>query len=114
MKLKSISALVYIVSNLGRTADFYEKLGFYTEKREADFVMVRINWFAVEFYEGTPAPGEGQQTLVSVENIDDMYQELQKNNIECAPPQIGRNSRRELLVRDPDGYQLVFFDKNKA
>lgn len=114
MKLKSISGLVYTVSDLQRSADFYQKLGFYLEKREADMLMVRINWFSVEFYEGAPAPGDGQQTLVSIENVDDMYQELQKNGIECEAPKIGNNGRRELLVSDPDGYQLVFFDKNKA
>jgi catechol 2,3-dioxygenase-like lactoylglutathione lyase family enzyme len=114
MKLKSISALQFYVTDLNKTADFYETLGFHLEKREPDFVMVRINWFWVEFYEGEAAPGDGQFVYVSVESADEMYDYLKSKNIETegeVKDSLTVKGRRELLVKDPDGYQLVFFHK---
>lgn len=114
MKLKSISALCFYVSDLAKTADFYEAVGFHLEKREPDFVMVRINWFWVEFYQGPPGPGAGQYVYVSVGDVDELYEELTKKKITVQgepsdSPKV--KGRRELLVKDPDGYQLVFFTK---
>jgi len=113
MKLKSISALQFYVTDLKKTADFYSAIGFHLEKNEPDFVMVRINWFWVEFYKGKPAPGEGQRFLVSVENVDELYKSLKSKNIqsEGEPNDNKDRGRRELAVKDPDGYGILFFSK---
>lgn len=113
MKLKSISALKFYVTDLNKTADFYENLGFHLEKREPDFVMVRINWFWVEFYKGVSDAGEGQFFYVSVDDVDEYYDYLKSKDIETKEPTDSQQvkGRRELLVTDPDGYQLVLFHK---
>jgi catechol 2,3-dioxygenase-like lactoylglutathione lyase family enzyme len=105
---------MFHVSDLGQTADFYETLGFHLEKREEDYVMVRINWFWVEFYKGSPAPGNGQFVYVSVENVDEYYDYLKTKGIKSGSEPMDSKTvkgRREMMVSDPDGYQLVFFHK---
>lgn len=118
MKLKSISGVAYQVKDLGRTAQFYESLGFRTGKQAADTLTVYVNWFWVEFRAQGGAGGggatrqdAGSSLYLTVDDVDECYQELLGKGIEPAAEPATVNGRREFTVTDPDGYQLVLFKK---
>lgn len=117
MKLKSISGVAYQVQDLGRTAAFYESLGFRTGKQEADTLTVYVNWFWVEFrtQSGGGATGQdaGSSLYLAVDDVDESYQELVGKGIEPAGEPATGNGRREFTITDPDGYRLVLFQKKK-
>jgi catechol 2,3-dioxygenase-like lactoylglutathione lyase family enzyme len=112
MKLNSISGLAFYVADPAKTAEFYESLGFFIEKREADYVMIRLNWFWAEFRKGQASPG-GPLVYVSVADIDEFYQGVIVRHIQPDGEPKEYSGRREFSLVDPDGYKLVFFQKAK-
>jgi predicted lactoylglutathione lyase len=49
MDLKSVSGLTFFVKDVNKTAEFYKALGFKIEKHEKDYLLVRLNWFSMDF-----------------------------------------------------------------
>jgi len=127
MKLVSISGIVCYVKDTAKTADFYETLGFFIEKREPDHVSIRLNWFWMDFHpqdkEDKPDfqkeanldnKGAGQFTYIKVEDVDAYYQNLLDKGLNpSSEPRDWPWGNREFVIRDPDGYKLVFFQKTK-
>jgi predicted enzyme related to lactoylglutathione lyase len=117
MKLKSISGVAYQVNDLGRTAQFYESLGFRTGKQESDTLTVYVNWFWVEFRArgggGAMSQDAGSSLYLTVDDVDECYQELLGKGIKLAGEPSTVNGRREFTITDPDGYRLVLFTKRK-
>lgn len=130
--MKSVSGVVCYVKDAAKTADFYEKLGFTFKKREADYVSVRLNWFWIDFVpadteqkpefkkEATAEKkGTGMFLYISVDDVDAFYQALLDKGLQpSSEPRDwpvglpdGRQGNREFVIRDPDGYKLVFFKK---
>ena len=119
--MKSISGVLCFVSNIDKTAKFYEKLGFIITKHEPEQVSVRMNWFWVDFIlEDTKArpkePNEmvaSQFLYITVDDVDQAYKDLVEIGIKpVSEPQDYKSGRREIMISDPDGYKLVFFSKN--
>lgn len=127
MKLVSISGIVCYVKDALVTADFYEQLGFIVTKREPEHVSIRLNWFWIDFHpqdkedkpefqkEAVLEPkGAGQFLYIKVDDVDGFYQGLQEKGIKpSSQPKDWPWGNREFVVRDPDGYKLVFFNKSK-
>lgn len=116
MKISSISGLVYRVTDLDRTVEFYESLGFRIGKREDDEATCYVNWFWVRFVADVDGGGgapERQPTLyLKVDDIDDFYGAvLAKGFKPLTEPQKQRSGSREFLLDDPDGNTLAFFAK---
>jgi catechol 2,3-dioxygenase-like lactoylglutathione lyase family enzyme len=126
MKLNSISGITCEVEDLSRTAEFYEALGFRRGKDEPDRLTFYVNWFFVTFIgrdqeddaesqresEGLARKGAGLNLYVKVDDVDDFYSGVLSNGMKpVSEPQQGRNRSREFVLRDPDGYTLVFFEK---
>jgi catechol 2,3-dioxygenase-like lactoylglutathione lyase family enzyme len=125
MKMKSISALVLYVKDLDRTVDFYEALGFNFKIRKTARARAYLNWFWLEFLasdkeekkefleEAKVEPkGGGLYIYISVDNIDAFYQELLVRHMKpSSEPRDWPWGNREFVMRDPDGYKLVFFQK---
>jgi len=117
MRLKSITGITYHVRDVEKTADFYEKLGFIITKRDDVQISVRLNWFWLDFVkqDRTALNDNGGQFLyISVDGVDAFHKEVVENGLEAGEaPHDTLADRREFLVTDPDGYQLVFFEKNR-
>jgi catechol 2,3-dioxygenase-like lactoylglutathione lyase family enzyme len=125
MNIKSISGVVCFVGNLDKTAAFYEKLGFRFGKRTEDRLITYVNWFWVDFVTvgkddearfqkeaGLPNKGSGTFLCMSVDDVDVFYKSiLSKGLIPSSEPSDRPTGRREFVLRDPDGYKLVFFQK---
>ena len=124
MKIKSISGIVCYVKDPAATADFYEALGFIVDKRSSDMVSARVNWFWIDFHaqdlETKPDfqkeaqldnKGAGQFLYLKVDDVDATYGEFVTKGLKPTEPKDWPWGNREFVVRDPDGYKLVFFNK---
>lgn len=112
------STLLY-VSDLNKTLDFYKKLGF-DAKLADDSVRVKMGDFtyclldenktAIKNETGKTPKGLGIYTYVEVEDVDAYFAEIKKNGISPrTEPKTWGWGKREFVVKDPDGYKLVFF-----
>lgn len=125
MKLNSISGVTCLVKDIATTAAFYDRLGFRIGKQDDNSLTCYVNWFWVEFVaEGQVSDlgqqqeaqlsnrGAGQYLHIKVENADEFYAGvLEKGMKPDGEPQGKRSTGRSFVLRDPDGYKLVFFEK---
>lgn len=115
MKLKSVAGIVCFIKDVHKTAEFYEKLGFVSAKREHSLLRIRLNWFWIEFLVTNERPeplGTGQFVYVNVEDVDEVYNELLAKGVKpLSEPRNYKTGRREVMIEDPDGYRLVFFQE---
>lgn len=125
--MQSVSGIVCYVKDTGKTAEFYEKLGFVFEKREPDHISIRLNQFWMDFHpqdkEDKPEfqqeahlenKGAGMFLYISVEDVDTFYKDILEKGLKpSSEPRDWPWGNREFVLRDPDGYKLVFFKKIK-
>ena len=115
IKVNSISGVTYNVEDLTRTGEFYEALGFRRGKEEEDRATFYVNWFFVTFVaQETEASskGAGVSLYVKVDDVEDFHEAVVAKGMEPAgAPQARPSGNREFVLRDPDGYNLVFFQK---
>ncbi|MGH7241082.1 MAG: VOC family protein [Candidatus Saccharimonadales bacterium] len=125
MKIVSISGFTCYVKDLAKTSEFYEKLGFRPGKQEAGRMTCYVNWFSVDFVqastedksefqaEATAEPkGAGLFINISVDDVDEFYEGIVAKGFKpSSEPRDWPWGRREFVLRDPDGYKLVFFKK---
>ena len=125
MKLGSVAALTFYVKDPLKSAEFYEALGFIVSKRGENHSTIRLNWFKIdligiageekdEFREDAEAEPKGSGIYIdcSVANVDEYYQGvLNKGFKPSSEPRDWPWGNREFVLRDPDGYKLVFFQK---
>jgi catechol 2,3-dioxygenase-like lactoylglutathione lyase family enzyme len=128
-KLSSVSGVLCLVEDLDKTIDFYDKVGLDFRQREETYATGYVNWFWVEFVQNDSAedkvfkatsdlkgnsPGAGVFLHLSVEDVDAYYEYLQKEGLKpSSEPRDFPWGRREFVIRDPDGYKIVFFKKIK-
>ena len=125
--MKSVAGIVSYVKDTAKTAEFYEALGFQFTKREPDHISVRLNWFWIDFHpqdkEAKPEfqkeanlenKGAGTFLYISVDDVDEFYKGLLAKRLKpTSEPRDWPWGNREFIIRDPDGYKLVFFQKLK-
>lgn len=125
MRIKSVSGFTCYVKDLKKTVDFYTMLGFDFKKQDKDFATGYMNWYSITFIpsdkeekvefqkEAHAEPkGAGIYIYVSVDDVDACYKELiAKGYAPSSEPRDWPWGNREFLMRDPDGYKLVFFKK---
>ena len=112
--IKSVASLTLHVSDPERSEKFYRELGFLESKPSQEGREVRLNWFRIRLVPmkklGGPGftRGAGIHICVSVDDLDDLRKKLKKLGLE---PSV---HEKDLLVSDPDGYQLLFFQGTVA
>ncbi|MQA92281.1 MAG: hypothetical protein GEU90_18980 [Gemmatimonas sp.] len=125
MKVNSISGLTCYVEDLARTGEFYQAIGFRRGKEEPDRVTFYVNWFFVTFIaqdreedaelrKDAEASNKGAGLLlyIKVDSVEDFHRAVTSAGMEPAgEPQVRASGNREFVLRDPDGYKLVFFQK---
>jgi catechol 2,3-dioxygenase-like lactoylglutathione lyase family enzyme len=118
MKVNSISGVNCYVRDLSRTAEFYEAIGFRRGKEEPERLTFYVNWFFVTFSDGDRAEAElankgaGLSLHIKVDDIEDFYRgAVAKGMNPASEPRARHGGGREFVLRDPDGYELVFFEK---
>lgn len=119
MGLKSVSGLTFFVNDINKTAKFYKTLGFKIEKQEKDYLLVRLNWFSMDFVaEGSNTKSEqkgaGICINISVGDVDEFYKDaLNKGLKPASQPQDFPGGFRNFVIHDPDGYNLIMFKRGK-
>jgi catechol 2,3-dioxygenase-like lactoylglutathione lyase family enzyme len=122
MKLNSISGVSCLVKDLAKTVAFYEALGFRIGKQDDKHVTAYVNWFFVDFIADSaadqqteaslPNRGAGHYLHLKVENADEFYEGVVAAGMTPdGKPEGSRSTGRSFVLRDPDGYKLVFFEK---
>lgn len=125
MELKSISGLTCYANDIAKTAAFYEALGFRLGEKTDNHVAVYVNWFWIKFYAAAAetkaefqeeaqasTKGAGLYINIKVDDVDACYKEvLGKGYTPSSEPRDWPWGNREFVLRDPDGYKLVFFQK---
>ncbi len=125
MKMKSVSGIVSYVKDIQKTAAFYEALGFIITKQEAGQLSIRLNWFWIDFIAGeeeekvefqaeakSEHKGSGTYLYISVDDVDEFYKGVIEKGLKpSSEPRDWPWGNREFVLRDPDGYKLVFFKK---
>lgn len=125
MKLVSVAGVVCYVKDTKKTAVFYKKLGFKFHKRTPEHVSIYLNWFWMDFHpqnkEDKPEfqkeanlknKGAGLFLYIRVDDVDKVYNTLIKKGLKpSSKPRDWPWGNREFVIRDPDGYKLVFFNK---
>ena len=125
MKMKAVSGIVHYVKDINKTTKFYKALGFKIEKHESAHLSIRLNWFWMDFHpqakEDKPDfqkeanlknKGAGLFLYISVEDVDDFYKGILAKGLKpSSKPRDWPWGNREFVIRDPDGYKLVFFKR---
>lgn len=125
MRMRSIAGIVCYVKDMDKTTDFYEKLGFIITKRQPDHLSIRLNWFWMDFHpqdmKAKPEfqkeanldnKGAGLFVYINVDSVDEFHEGLVAKGLKpSSQPQDYPWGNREFVLRDPDGYKLVFFKK---
>jgi catechol 2,3-dioxygenase-like lactoylglutathione lyase family enzyme len=116
MKVNSISGITCHVDDLARAAEFYETIGFRRGKEEPDRVTFYVNWFFVTLVAGdrtaAGAKGAGVFLYIKVDDVEDFHDAVLSKGLKPAgEPERQPSGSREFVLRDPDGYNLVFFQK---
>lgn len=102
---------------------FYKKLGFEVLKSAEDHSVVRLGDLEVVLvnmrdeapFTGdsmTTARGKGLYVYIEVEDVDREYtRQVQLGLAPATEPKDWEWGNREFVLKDPDGYKLVFFSK---
>ncbi|MBW3538581.1 VOC family protein [Candidatus Parcubacteria bacterium] len=125
--LQDLNLLGLYVTDPFKTADFYHQLGFTLVKQDKDVAEVKLGQFRVQFVNKETArdqdkafqkeaygepKGAGLYINVSVKGIDSYYQSLLDKNLRpSSQPRDWPWGNREFVIRDPDGYKLVFYER---
>jgi catechol 2,3-dioxygenase-like lactoylglutathione lyase family enzyme len=117
MKVNSISGITCQVKNLAKAATFYETIGFRRGKEESDRVTFYVNWFFVTLVaedqtKKTAAKGAGVFLYIKVDDVEGYHKAVLSKGLKpSGKPERQPSGNREFVLRDPDGYNLVFFQK---
>ena len=117
--IKRIHSNLFYVKDLEKTAHFYETLGFNVNKDD-ETIRVKTGDFTLAFVDENKTPiknesglkpkGTGIYTYIEVSNVDKFYEDIKsKGIVPRTEPKTWSWGKREFVVKDPDGYKLVFF-----
>jgi catechol 2,3-dioxygenase-like lactoylglutathione lyase family enzyme len=125
MKVNSISGVSCYVADLDRTVKFYESIGFRRGKDQPGRATLYVNWFFMTFIATDdeqdaelrkeaeqPSKGSGVYVHIKVDDIEAFHKDALGAGLKPeGEPEKRLGGGREFVLRDPDGYKLVFFKK---
>jgi uncharacterized glyoxalase superfamily protein PhnB len=117
--IKRLHSTLFYASDIKATADFYRKLGFEVQE-SAENARVKMDDFTLAFIDEKTTPiqnesgktpkGLGIYAYVEVDDADQHFELVKKNGVTPrTEPKTWPWGKREFVVKDPDGYKLVFY-----
>lgn len=117
--LKRFHSILFYAGDLIRTTEFYKQLGFNIES-DTETIRVKLGDFRLAFIDENKTPiknesgmqpkGIGVFIYVEVENVDEYFKSLKAKGLRTSSePRDWPWKKREFVVKDPDGYKLVFY-----
>jgi methylmalonyl-CoA/ethylmalonyl-CoA epimerase len=126
---KALNLIGLYVKDIEASVSFYKELGFEVVSNDGSVAEVRLKEMRIQFIAQETArdqdesfqkdafgepKGTGIYLNVEVDNIDDYYRQLESLGIQPATqPRDWPWGQREFVVRDPDRYKLVFYQRIK-
>lgn len=121
--IKRLHSTLFYSSNIKATADFYRKLGFDVQEA-ADNARIKMGDFTFAFIDEKTTPiqnesgktpkGLGVYVYVEVDDADQHIELVKKNGVTPrTEPKTWPWGKREFVVKDPDGYKMVFYSAVK-
>ena len=125
--IKAVNLIGMYVEDTQASTDFYQSLGFEpltdTDDRDAAYVSLgnfRFQFIAKDTAKDKPEAfqkdafgepkGTGLYINIEVDAIDDYFQGLKDKGVKTSTePRDWPWGHREFVLRDPDGYKLVFY-----
>ena len=117
--IKRIHSTLFYAHDLDATFVFYKSLDF-DVKKTPDAVRIKMGDFTMAFVDenkteikqesGAQPKGLGIFTYIEVDNVDEYFNFLKKQGIKTSSePKTWSWGKREFVIRDLDGYKLVFY-----
>ena len=116
--IKRVHSNFYLVKDLEQTFQFYKKLGLAAEIKD-DACRVKLGDFTLAFMDESKAgisneanqtpKGIGIYTYIEVADVDEYYKAIKADGVSGTEPKTWPWGKREFVVKDPDGYKLVFY-----
>lgn len=110
--IRSINAVTLAVSDMARSVEFYDSLGFHLAYggAHAGFTSFRIGDQALNLiHAGETTSGQWGRLILYVDDVDAMYQLATSAGREPeATPRDASWGERYFHLNDPDGHQLSF------
>lgn len=129
MKPITVNGLMLYATDVAKSLVVYEQLGFTViQKHLPTFASVMLAGFLIQFQDksnptdssfmaeamGEPK-GAGLFIYIQVEDVDSFFEEIKKRGVvPTTTPRDWPSGNREFVVRDPDGYKLVFYQAHGA
>ena len=116
--IKRFHSNLFFTSDLEKATDFYTKLGFEVAKTDGairmkigDFTLAIMDEKAATIQEATKSGprGAGMFLYIEVDDVDEQYRIVCDVGIISTEPKDWPWGKREFVVKDPDGYHLVFY-----
>src|SRR5689334_21193106 len=115
--LKSVASFLLLASDLKKSKEFYQKLGFIISE-EKNMVVARQNWFKIQILDKKASSypqdneiepkGAGIYIYLKVDNVDEYYKKLIDEGLKpSSEPKDQPWGNREFVIKDPDGYKYV-------
>jgi len=97
------------VSDVGRSVEFYRRLGFEVEVSHPTFALLRLGEGTLgllrqDLSEWAKGARENTHLELTTDHLDDVYQELQALGIHFHEPPHDEPWERSMATYDPDGY----------
>jgi len=127
--LQSLNLIGLYVKDVDTSISFYKTLGFELVSNDGSFAEMKLKGMKLTFTAQETArdkdasfqadafgepKGTGMYLNIEVDHIDDYFAQLKESGI--TPSTEPRNwpwGQREFVVRDPDRYKLVLYEKIK-
>jgi catechol 2,3-dioxygenase-like lactoylglutathione lyase family enzyme len=125
--LKALNLLGLYVKDVETSVSFYKELGFEPVSNDGGVAVVKLGAMRVQFVAQETAKdqsesfqkdafgepkGTGVYINVEVDNIDDYFKQLKESGITpSTEPKDWAWGQREFVIRDPDRYKIVFYQK---
>lgn len=125
--LKALNLLGLYVRDIEQTVSFYKELGFELVSNDGSIAEVKLGNMHIQFIAQETAreqdesfqrdafgepKGTGIYINIQVDKLDEYYQGLIESGIKpSTQPRDWPWGHREFVVRDPDRFKLVFYQK---
>ena len=127
--LRAVNQIGFYVKDTTATVSFYKKLGFEVVSDDSAVAEVKLGPMTLQFIAQETAKsmdssfqkdafgepkGTGIYINIMVENINEYYKKISEEGIKSSTePRDWPWGTREFVIRDPDRYKLVFYEKIK-
>ena len=120
--LKRLDSLLLYIKSVGESAKFYSLLGFEISRQTEDMIVAKLGDFELHCHDQTTVKfkeeskiepkGAGVFIYIEIDGIDKYHKSLVDKGLSASSEPINWPwGNREFVIRDPDGYKLVFYEK---